>query len=114
MTSEAWTPGPWRAAKSGRFRVYAPDGLGERSGPVAEALHRHDGQERAANRDLLAAAPTLAEALDAPEWGEIDDAITEWTDGKTSDLAALGRVARRFFKLDAGRRAALAKARGDG
>ncbi|MDJ0894839.1 MAG: hypothetical protein QNJ92_06825 [Alphaproteobacteria bacterium] len=52
-----WTPGPWSRGVEGNFRIYAPDGLGRQSGPVAAALHRHDNDERTANAHLIAAAP---------------------------------------------------------
>ena len=56
------SPAPWRRGQVGNLRIYAADEFGEKSGPIAEVLHRHDPAERAANARLIAAAPALQEA----------------------------------------------------
>ncbi len=60
------TPGPWKYSDidNGNFRIYAPDGRGAQSGPVAEAMHRFDPDERRANARLIAAAPDTAAERD--------------------------------------------------
>ena len=65
------TPDPWRAGIEGNDRIYGPDGMGDHSGPVAEAMHRRDPYERVANKHLIAAAPELLKSLEGfLEWWE--------------------------------------------
>lgn len=83
------TPLPWRYGghNDGNFRIYAPNLLGTRSGPVAEVLHRHDGGERTANARLIVRAVNNHERLvamlqefrleafecDASDWPELHE-----------------------------------------
>lgn len=67
-----FTLGPWKVYK-GNDRIYAPDNLGDQSGPVAEALHRYDPLERVANKRLIAAAPELL--------AMVKEAVGAWTHG---------------------------------
>lgn len=64
MNEKQWTPGPWTEGIPGNDRIYGPDGMGDHSGPVAEVMHRYTVEERVANRALIAAAPTLFDALE--------------------------------------------------
>ncbi len=58
---EAARVGPWRRGQTGNLRIYAPDGLGARSGPIAEVFTGGDAPGTAA---FIAAARTaLPQAL---------------------------------------------------
>ena len=64
---QKWTPGPWRRGQGGDLRIYADKS--NRTVSVAECHHTFPVRECPANAHLIAAAPTLHDAL-AFEWAE--------------------------------------------
>ena len=69
MTDTPWTPGPWEAHKTGaieehNYAITAPDGDSEPWWIAKTYFFVQPGME-AANARLIAAAPEMAEALDA-------------------------------------------------
>lgn len=60
--AEAASPAPWREGVDGNLRVYAADGLGERSGPVAGFVRRADVTFIASARTDI---PALCDEIEA-------------------------------------------------
>lgn len=87
--AEKATPGPWRSGIPGNFCVYAPDGMAERSGPLA--LMRGTREDQASNRAFIAHAradiPYLLTQLAERErmLAEADAVIWELSNGDITD-----------------------------
>lgn len=111
MTETKWTPGPWRINRRAHLNVEADDRDGITRGVASAGGYSRPADdavpdENAANANLIAAAPTVYDNLDATQL-LLETAMVEAH--KRGDGAFLERLQIQF----AANRAALAKARGE-
>lgn len=109
-----YTPGPWSPYRVGGPGDYDIVARREGGGSISIAtVDCNDGHDEPtwlpaeANARLIAAAPTMADALGAPQWAEIDAAIDRYVRGEISELVALGLITKHLEVIDGLRRAAL-------
>ncbi len=110
-----FTKGPWQARPQADGYIIAREGVtvvGHSIAGVRQSRAVNEAQCEA-NAHLIASAPDYdAFAADA-QWEVILGALDSWTADGGSELVALGVIGTGLLKLDALRRAALAKARGE-
>ena len=102
-----WTPGPWHVGTHPKHAPYVADANGDYVASLDDRSMREDPRFRP-DLDLIAAAPDLYRELEASATARLPDGTPCWC-----YIGPVQFSPERHSEECAGRRAALAKARGE-